>query len=89
MDKWLARLVAKGFKQRKVSITSIRQLIALAAIQHIIIHMRDVKSAFLNVDLEEEMLLYGAAWRIRHSWNENKVYKLIKWLYGIKLKQAP
>ena len=59
-----ARLVAKGFKQKAdldffdtfspvTRITSIRLLIAIAAIFYLKIHQMDVKIAFLNGDLEE------------------------------------
>ena len=63
-----ARLVAKGFKQREwidyfdtyapmAMITSIRVLLALASIYKLIVHQMDVKTAFLNSDLDEEVCM--------------------------------
>ena len=68
IDKFKARLVAKGFKQKAdldffdtfspvTRITSIRLLIAIAAIFDLKIHQMDVKNAFLNGDLEEEIYM--------------------------------
>ena len=62
IDKFKARLVAKGFKQKAdldffdtfspvTRITSIRLLIAIAAIFYLKIHQMDVKIAFLNGNL--------------------------------------
>ena len=66
IDKFKARLVVTGFKQKAnldfldtfspaTRITSIRLLIAIAAIFYLKIHQMDVKTAFLNRDLEEEI----------------------------------
>jgi len=68
VDKYKARLVAKGFKQREnidffdtfspvTRITSIRVLIALAAIHNLEVHQMDVKTGFLNGELEEEIYM--------------------------------
>jgi len=46
----------------------------------------DVKTAFLNDDLEEEIYM-GQLERFIAKGQENKVCKLVKFLYG--LKQAP
>ena len=64
IDKYKARLVAKGFKQKEgldffdtyspvTRITSIRVLIAIVALHNLEIHQMDVKTAFLNGELEE------------------------------------
>ena len=63
-----ARLVAKDFKQRErvdyfdtyapvARITSIRVLLALTSIYKLIIHQMDVKIAFVNGDLDEEVYM--------------------------------
>ena len=68
IDKYKARLVVKGFRQKEgldyfdtyspvTRITSIRLLIALAAMYDLQIHQMDVKTAFLNGELEEEIYM--------------------------------
>jgi hypothetical protein len=92
-----ARLVAKGFRQREgidyfdtyapvARITSIRVLIALASIYKLVVHQMDVKTAFLNEDLDEEVYMDQPEGFVLPK-NEKKVCKLVKLLYG--LKQAP
>ena len=59
IEKYKDRLVVKGYKQKEglyyfdtyspvTRITSIRMLIALAAVHDLKIHQMDVKTAFLN-----------------------------------------
>ncbi|GJT23813.1 zinc finger, CCHC-type containing protein [Tanacetum coccineum] len=66
-DKFKARLVIQGFRQKEgidyfdtyapvARITTIRLLLALAAIHNLVIHQMDLKTAFLNGDLDEEVL---------------------------------
>ena len=97
IEKYKARLVAKDFSQKQnvdyfdtfasvTMISSIRILIALASIHRLFIHQMDVKIAFLNGDLEEEIYMLQPEGCITHG-KENKVCKLNKSLYG--LKQAP
>ena len=92
-----ARLVAKGFKQREIvdyfdtyvsvaRITSIRLFFALASIHNLFVHQMDVKTAFLNGDLNEEVYIKQPNYFFLKG-NENKVCKLVKSLYS--LKQAP
>ncbi|GKB91480.1 DNA polymerase zeta catalytic subunit-like protein [Tanacetum coccineum] len=66
VDKYKARVVIQGFRQREgldyfdtyspvTRITSIRMIIDIAALKNLEIHQMDVKTAFLNGDLEEEI----------------------------------
>ena len=59
IDKYKARLVVKGYKQREgldyfntyspiARITSIRMLIAIGTVYKLEIHQMDVKTTFLN-----------------------------------------
>ena len=63
IDKFKARLVAKSYKQKYnadyfdtyssiTRIASIRILFAIASIYKLVVHQMDVKTAFLNGDLE-------------------------------------
>ena len=97
IEKYKAHLVIKGFKQRNdvdcfdtfapvTRIASIRVLIALASIHNLVIRQMDVKTAFLNGDLEEEIYMEQPKGCVVPG-NEKKVCKLVKSLCG--LKQAP
>ncbi|GJW75400.1 zinc finger, CCHC-type containing protein [Tanacetum coccineum] len=97
IEKFKARLVIQGFKQKSgvdyfdtyapvARISTIRLLITMASIHNLIIYQMDVKTAFLNGDLDEEVYMNQPQGFIMPG-NENKVCKLIKSLYG--LKQAP
>ena len=68
IDKYKARLVVKGYKQREgldyfdtyshvTRIISIRMLIAIVAVYKLEIHQMDMKTTFLNGDLKEEIYL--------------------------------
>ncbi|GKA90016.1 zinc finger, CCHC-type containing protein [Tanacetum coccineum] len=97
VEKFKARLVIQGFKQKSgidyfdtyapvARISTIRLLIAMASIHNLIIHQMDVKTTFLNGQLEEEVYMNQPLGFILPG-NENKVCKLVKSLYG--LKHAP
>ena len=97
IDKYKARLVVKGYRQKKgvdyldiyspvTRITSIRMLIALAAVHDLKIHQMDVKTAFLNGELEEEIYMEQPEGFIVLG-KAKKVCRLVKSLYG--LKQSP
>ena len=94
IEKQKARLVAKGFRQKEgldyfdtylpvTRITSIRMLIALVAVYGLEIHQMDVKIAFLNGELEEEVYIEQPEGFVVPG-KEKKVCKLIKSLYGLK-----
>ncbi|GKF45363.1 retrotransposon protein, putative, ty1-copia subclass [Tanacetum coccineum] len=68
IDKYIARLVIKGFRQREgldyfdtyssvTRITLIRMILAIAALKNFKVHQMDVKTAFLNGDLKEEIYM--------------------------------
>ncbi|KAL8157792.1 hypothetical protein AgCh_002484 [Apium graveolens] len=95
--KYKARLVAKGYVQRQgvdfdevfASVTrleTVRLLLALAAKNGWSVHHLDVKSAFLNNELEETVYVAQPEGFTKQG-KEQMVYKLIKALYG--LRQAP
>lgn len=97
IQKYKARLVAKGFKQKPgvdyyetyapvARLETIRTVIALAAQKKWKLYQLDVKSAFLNGYLEEEIYVEQPE-GFSVEGGENKVFKLKKALYG--LKQAP
>ena len=97
IDKYKARLVIKGYKQKEgldyfdtyspvTRISSIRMLIAIAAIHNLEIHRMDVKTAFLNGDLDEEIYMEQPEGFIVPG-QEKKVCRFVKSLYG--LKKAP
>jgi len=67
-------------------ISLIQVLITLASIYNLFIHQMDVKTAFLNGDLEEEIYMLQPEGCIVPG-QKNKVCKLKRSLYG--LKQAP
>ncbi|KAL0537146.1 hypothetical protein IC582_026116 [Cucumis melo] len=97
IEKYKARLVVVGYTQKQgidyfdtyspvTKITTIKALIALAAIHSLLIHQMDVKTAFLNHDLEEEIYMTQLEGFKVHG-QKDKVCKLKKSLYD--LKQAP
>nr|GEY19668.1 zinc finger, CCHC-type [Tanacetum cinerariifolium] len=67
IDKFKARLIIQGFRRKEeidyfdthaliARITTIRLLLALAAIHNLVIHQMDVKTAFLNGDLMKKCI---------------------------------
>jgi len=92
-----ARLVAQGFSQKEgvdfeetfapvARIEAIRILLAFAASKGFKLYQMDVKSAFLNGYIEEEVYVKQPP-GFENPKYPNHVYKLHKALYG--LKQAP
>ncbi|BBN69600.1 BURP domain-containing protein [Prunus dulcis] len=97
IQKHKARLVVKGYAQKPgidfnetfapvARLDTIRTLIALAAQKGWKLYQLDVKSAFLNGVLKEEVYVDQPDGFVTTNY-EDKVYKLKKALYG--LKQAP
>jgi hypothetical protein len=93
MIKHKARLVARGFVQQEgvdfddafalvARMESVR-LLALADQEGWRVHHMDVKSAFLNGDLKEEVYIYQPPGFVFLG-KENKVLRLRKALYGLR-----
>ena len=68
IDKYKARLVIKGYKQTEgldyfdtyspiTRINSIRMVLEIVALRNLEVHQMDVKTAFLNGYLEEEIYM--------------------------------
>ena len=67
-------------------LTTIRVLLSLSASHGLLVHQIDVKTAFLNGELDEEIYMEQPDGFVLDG-QEGKVCKLLKYLYG--LKQAP
>ena len=96
IKRYKARLAAKGYTQKEgedffdtyspvARLTTIPVLLSIAASHGLLIHQMDVKTTFLNCELEEIYMdeLDGFV----ANGQEGMVCKLLKSLYG--LKQAP
>nr|GEV25923.1 retrovirus-related Pol polyprotein from transposon TNT 1-94 [Tanacetum cinerariifolium] len=92
-----ARLVAHGYRQEEgidfeesfapvARLEAIRIFLVFAAHKNIVVYQMDVKTAFLNGNLWEEVFVSQPDGFVDPD-NPNHVYKLKKALYG--LKQAP
>nr|GEZ42737.1 zinc finger, CCHC-type [Tanacetum cinerariifolium] len=92
IDKFKARLVIQGFRQKKgidyfdtyapvARITTIRLLLALAAIHNLVIHQMDVKITFLNGDLDEKVYMKQPKGVVMPDMEEVDV------ILGIKIKR--
>nr|GFA19591.1 hypothetical protein [Tanacetum cinerariifolium] len=92
-----ARLVAHGYRQKEridfeesfapvARLEAIRIFLAYAAHKNMVVYQMDVKTAFLNGNLQEDVYVSQPDGFV-DSDNPDHVYKLKKALYG--LKQAP
>ncbi|GJQ92995.1 retrovirus-related pol polyprotein from transposon TNT 1-94 [Tanacetum coccineum] len=92
-----ARLVARGYRQEEgidfeesfalvARLEAIRIFLAFATHMNMVVYQMDVKTAFLNGNLREEVYVSQPDGFVDPD-NPNHVYKLKKALYG--LKQAP
>nr|KAJ0196246.1 hypothetical protein LSAT_V11C700351050 [Lactuca sativa] len=97
INNYKAILVIQGFRQKEgtdffdtyapiARISTIRLMLALAAIHNLVIRQMDVKTAFLNGDLDDKIYIKQPEGFVMPG-NEHNVYKLKKSLYG--LKKAP
>ena len=98
VDHYKARLVAKGFTQKygidyeetfapMARLSSVRTLIAVSASRHWPLFQMDVKNAFLNGELTEEVYMQLPPCFSHPPGFSHKVCRLHRALYG--LKQAP
>ena len=97
MDLSISTRLTKGYRQKEgldyfntyspvTRITSIRMLIAIAVLHNLDIHQIDVKTAFLNSELNEEIYMEQPKGFIVKG-QEHKVCKLVKSLYGLNILQ--
>ena len=99
VEKYKAKFVARGFSQREgvdydetfapiAQFTSIRTIIALASVMGWKLYQMDVKTTFLNGEIEEEVYVEQPEGFEVHG-KESHVCRLKKALYGLKQELDP
>jgi hypothetical protein len=94
IGKYKVSLVVKGYTQKEgedffdtyspvARLTTIRVLLSLATSHGLLVHQVDVKTTFLNRELEEEIYMTQPDGFVVRG-QEDKVCKLMKSLYGLK-----
>ena len=94
VEKYKARFVARGFSQREgvdydetfapvAWFTSVRTIIALASAMRWRLYQMDVKTTFLNGEIEEEVYIEQPEGFEVHG-KETHVCRLKKALYGLR-----
>ena len=97
VERYKARLVAQGYTQRPgidyeetfspvVRFESVRSVIALAVHKDMKLHQMDIKTAFLNRELSEEVFMKQPEGFVKEG-EKDLVCRLKKSIYG--LKQSP
>ena len=92
VERYKARLVAKGFAQEYgidyeetcapvARLTSVRSLLTVAVVRHWQLFQIDVKNAFLNGELIEEVYMHHP---LGYHHPPHKVCRLCQALYGLK-----
>ena len=95
VERYKARLVAKGYSQLYgidftetfapvVRFSSLRAILAIAAAADYEIHQMDVKTAFLNGDLDEDIYMQQPDGYRADGDQADYVWKLNKSLYGLR-----
>ena len=94
IERYKARLVIKGYSQKEgedffdtyspvARLTTFRELLSLVVSYGLLVHQMDVKTSFLNGELDEEIYMEQPAGFVANG-QEGMVCKLLKSLYGLK-----
>jgi hypothetical protein len=94
IERYKVRLVIKGYSQKEgedfldtyshvAQLTTICVLLSLVASHGLIVHQMDVKTTFINGELDEEIYMEQLAGFVANG-QEGMVCKILKSLYGLK-----